>query len=339
MRLHRLVNLIRLRVERQAALIRARRKQGQLTPVADRTGRIGKWDILLFATMRNEAPRLPFFLDYYRRLGVGHFLIVDNGSTDGGGTYLEGQEDCSVWRTEASYKRARYGMDWINALMHAHARGHWALVVDPDEFLVYPYMDTRPLRALTEWLDASARRSFGTLLIDMYSQGSVDRNACAPGQDPLDVLGWFDSGNYTYLRDGLYRNLWVQGGPRQRTFFADAPELGPALNKIPLVKWRRGAAYVSSTHTLLPRGYNQVYDMGGGEHTCGALLHAKFLDDFPVKAVEENARRQHYADSREYQVYADRAEAAGRMWTPRSTRYQGWQQLDQLGLIATGGWA
>ena len=33
--------------------------------------------------MRNEKIRLPFFLRYYRNLGVNHFLIVDNDSTDG----------------------------------------------------------------------------------------------------------------------------------------------------------------------------------------------------------------------------------------------------------------
>ena len=335
----RTLNQARLRLERERFLWRARLKRPQLRAVADRTGQIGRWDILLVATIRNEAPRLAHFLDYYRQLGVDHFLFVDNASEDGGPELLQAQKDCSLWRTEASYRRAKYGIDWVNGLLHAHARGHWALVVDPDEFLVYPYMDTRPLRALTEWLDASARRSFGTLLIDMYSDRPVGENGCAPAQDPLDVLTWFDSGNYTYLRDGLYRNLWVQGGPRQRTFFSHDPALAPALNKIPLVSWRKGAVYVSSTHSLLPRGYNQVYDIAGGEHTCGALLHAKFLDDFPHKAAEEQVRGQHWGGSREYAAYAADPDIAGTMWTERSTRYQGWQQLDELGLIATGGWA
>ncbi len=52
---------------------------------------------------------------------------------------------------------------------------------------------------------------------------------------------------------------------------------------------------------LLPRGLNQVYDEWGGEKASGCLLHAKFLDTFSDKAEEELDRRQHYADSHEYQ--------------------------------------
>jgi len=339
MRVLDIADTTRLRLEREAMLMRARRKGRALIPLRDRTDKIAPGAVLLCATIRNVAPRLPFFLDYYRRLGTDHFMFVDNDSSDGCGDYLAGQPDCSVFQTDTSYKRAKFGIDWVNALLHRHARKHWVLVVDPDEFLVYPHMDTRPLRALTEWLDACSRRSFGALLIDMYSDRALSDNPYAPGQDPVEVLGWFDSGNYTYLRDRLYRNLWIQGGPRQRTFFADDPAMAPALNKVPLVKWRRGAAFVSSTHTLLPRGFNQVYDQDGGEHTCGALLHAKFLEDFPAKAAEELDRKQHYAGSREYSAYASRPDLTGTMWTSRSTRYTGWQQLDELGLIATGGWA
>ena len=35
-------------------------------------------EIRLFAKVRNEAKRLPFFLCYYRALGVDRFFIIDN---------------------------------------------------------------------------------------------------------------------------------------------------------------------------------------------------------------------------------------------------------------------
>ena len=184
-----------LRVERTRAQIRAWRKRRELVPVADRTAQVGPGQILLFTTLRNERIRLPYFLEYYRRLGVQHVFAVDNDSNDGSREYLAEQPDCSVWRTGASYKRARYGMDWINGLLSQYANRHWALVVDPDEFFVYPYMDTRPLRALTEWLDASRRRSFGALLIDMYSDLKISENRYEEGQDPVEVLPWFDGGS------------------------------------------------------------------------------------------------------------------------------------------------
>ncbi|MFN4100521.1 MAG: glycosyltransferase family 2 protein, partial [Pararhodobacter sp.] len=127
----------RLRWMRRRWLLRARRKERDLSLMADRTERIGKNTILLFATLRNEQPRLPYFLKYYRDLGVEHFLFVDNGSDDGSAEYLAEQPDASVWRTSASYKASRFGMDWMNALLRRHGHGHWSLVVDVDEFFVY----------------------------------------------------------------------------------------------------------------------------------------------------------------------------------------------------------
>ena len=83
-----------------------------------------------------------------------------------------------------------------------------------------------------------------------------------------------------------FLNLWIQGGPRARLFFADQPKRAPAMNKIPLVKWDASYAYVSSTHMLLPRGLNLAYEASGGEKASGCLLHAKFLDTFALKAAE-----------------------------------------------------
>ena len=39
-------------------------------------------EIRCFFVGRNEAPRLPEFLEYHRRLGVDRFFFVDNGSID-----------------------------------------------------------------------------------------------------------------------------------------------------------------------------------------------------------------------------------------------------------------
>ncbi|MCC0081173.1 MAG: glycosyltransferase family 2 protein [Rhodobacter sp.] len=334
-----IVTSYRLRWKRKRWLIRARRKARDLRPVADRTGALGPRSILLFATLRNEKPRLPWFLKYYRDLGVEHFLFVDNGSEDGSVDYLANQPDVSVWRTSASYAGARFGMDWINALLARHAHGRWALVVDVDEFFLYPFCDTRPLRALTDWLDDAGLRSFGTLILDMYPKGPVGDQPCAEGQNPFEIAHWFDSANYAITRNGQYANLWIQGGPRARGFFADQPRDAPALNKVPLVKWDRGYAYVSSTHMLLPRGLNLTYDTLGGEKASGCLLHAKFLETLGEKAREELERGQHYAGGREYQAYAAALSDRTDLWNKWSERFINWRQLEILGLMSKGNWA
>ena len=318
---------------------RAARAGRGLRPVVDRTAAIRPGDVLLAVCLRNEAVRLPFFLDWYRRLGVAHVLAVDNGSTDGSLDLLRARPEVSVWQTDDSYRGARFGMDWLMHLLGRHAHGHWVVTADPDEFLVYPYHDTRPLPALTGWLGQNGVQAYPAMLLDMYPEGAVDAQPYRPGQDPFEIACWFDAANYTIRPNPWYGNLWIQGGPRARTMFADRPRLAPSLNKIPLVRWRRGYAYVSSTHMMLPRGLNRRWDRAGGERTAGCLLHAKFLAPLAGKVTEELQRREHFAGGMEYEAYAGRLSGGGGLHTPWSTRFAGWRQLEVLGLVSRGGWA
>ncbi|KNG93440.1 glycosyl transferase family 2 [Pseudaestuariivita atlantica] len=328
-----------MRLRRHRLRIRAVRKRRELTSVADRTGQIAPQDVLVLSTLRNERRRLPHFLKYYRDMGVKHFLIVDNGSIDGSGDYLRDQPDVSLWHTNRSYKRSRFGVDWLNGIAMKHGHGHWCLTVDPDEYFQFPFCDTRPIQALTDWLDASSIKSFSAMLLDMYPKGRIDAQPFEEGMNPLDIANWFDAGNYTIKRNKRFGNLWIQGGARARVFFPEQPEKSPALNKVPLVKWDRRYAYASSTHMLLPRGLNLVYDEWGGEKASGILLHTKFLDTFHEKATEELERKEHYSASIEYRAYADQMRDNPDMWCKWSEKYINWRQLEILGLMSKGNWA
>jgi hypothetical protein len=90
---------------------------------------------------------------------------------------------------------------------------------------------------------------------------------------------------------------------------------------------------------LLPRGLNLVYDEWGGEKTSGVLLHAKFLNTFSQKAIEELERNQHYAASAEYKAYQAALSENTDFWTKWSERYINWRQLEILGLMSKGNWA
>ncbi len=328
-----------MRLRRKRRLVRCVKRRRELKPISTNTAAIRPDDVLLMSVVRNEKIRLPFFLDYYRKLGVNHFLFVDNDSDDGSLAFLRTQPDVSVWQTKTSYKKAGFGLDWSNYLLRKYAHGHWVLTVDPDEFFIYPFCDTRPISGLTDWLDSCAVRSFGTMLIDMYPEGPVDAEPYHEGQDPFEIARWFDAGNYMISKNPEYKNLWIQGGPRARVFFQDNPSKAPALNKIPLVKWDRRYVYISSTHSLLPRGLNQVYDEWGGEKTSGALLHAKLINTLGDKAREEMQRGQHYRGSGEYKAYAKQLDEQPVFRCDWSEHYINWRQLEILGLMSKGNWA
>lgn len=326
----------RLRWKRRRLLLRSWRKRHEISKVSGDD--IPGSGVLLFSTMRNEMLRIEHWLSHYRALGVVHFLIVDNASDDGTAQFLAAQPDVSLWSTSESYKASRFGVDWLTCLQFKHGVKRWCLTVDADELLIYPDSDTRGLDLLTEYLDATGRESFGALMLDMYPKGPLGQADYQRGQDPLDVLQWFDACNYRATLHPVYGNLWIQGGVRDRVFFASQPDRAPTLSKTPLVKWQRRFAYVTSTHQLLPRRLNSVFDMGQRDRVSGVLLHTKFLSNIIEKSAEELTRAQHFENSALYQTYYGALIENPELWNETSTRYEGSCQLEALGLMTRGNW-
>lgn len=328
----------KLRWRRRRALWRALRARRQLRTVVDRTAAIRPAAILAVVVLRNEATRLPYFLQHYRNLGVDQFLVVDNTSDDGSREILADQQDVSLWVTAGGYHAARFGLDWLTWLQIRYAHGHWCLMVDVDELLVYPGDDRHGLRQLTGWLDARGRRGFGALMLDLYPKGPLDQQNYTAGQDPREVINWFDAGPYRAVRQAPLGNLWVQGGMRERVFFADRPERSPTLNKIPLMRWDRRYAYVNSCHAILPRDLNGLYDGPGGMQPAGALLHTKFLPEIVSKSAIEKQRKQHFHTPADFDAYYDQLMQAPDLWTPQSVQLTSTTQLQDLGLVRSPDW-
>jgi len=306
--------------------------------VQNNTHNIKKQDILLFVTLRNEAFRMEHFFSYYRRLGVNHFFLVDNGSTDNFNELIKDQSDCSVWHTTASYKKSNFGMHWLNYLLRKYGTRHWCVVVDPDEFLVFPYFEQRNLHDLTQFLDNEKRESFFCLMLDMYGRGRIADADCRPGQDPLEVTPYFDANGYVQRQNPEYWEMFIQGGVRRRVLFNSRPERSPALNKIPLVKWKWVYSYISSMHCLLPKRLNLIH---ARDHLLptGCLLHFKFLATLEMKAKEEMKRKEHYDGSIEYKQYYQFIEKhKDELYYSGSVKFENSTQLIQLELMQPGQW-
>ncbi len=332
----------RMRQKRRRLLWRALRSRHQLTPVADRTGKIQRGQILAFTTLRNECARLPWFLSHYRRLGVGHFLMVANDSSDGSAEFLAAQPDVSLWTTQASYKASRFGVDWLTWLQMRYGHAHWCLTVDADELLIYPHWETRDLQALTRRLSETGAVALGALMLDLYPKGPIGSGDYDPACDPLEYLPWFDAAPYRATRQQPMQNLWLQGGARERVFFADRPHRGPTLNKLPLVNWSRRYVYANSTHSALPPRLNREWDgpasVSGDTRLSGVLLHTKFLPEIVARSAEEKERREHFGQPDQFDTYYDGISRMPDLWAESSVHYRGWRQLQELGLISTGGW-
>ncbi len=285
-------------------------------------------DILLVTCLRNELLRLPYFLHYYRQLGVNRFLAIDNLSTDGSVDFLLSQPDVHLFRAQGSYSESRCGVDWINETLHCYACGHWALAVDIDELLVYSESESRNLQSLARSLEERHESALPCFMLDMYSDRPFLQTTYAQGSPFLLACPYFDATGYEVATKGPYVGLPTRGGMRQRLFWQGTNRRGrpPVLSKTPLVRWTAEHSYQASTHVLLPIGYSA---------SSGILLHFKFFSDFAPRAHDEVARGEHWQDAAQYEAYADVfLETPGvSAWTPDSVRYKSTLQLEQLGLI------
>lgn len=327
------IRAYRMRWKRRRYMARALWKARELKRVAHRTAMISAGDVLCFACIRNEAIRLPWFLEHHRRLGVRHFLIVDNASTDEGATLLADQDDVSLWSTGASYRASRFGMDWINALLAGYGSGHWCLTLDADELFDYPHSDTRDLYALTKNLEAQGRESYGAMMLDLYPKGPLNQQATYEGGDPLAAIPWFDPTGYRTGVQPRLGGLWIQGGPRDRVFFRDDPRRAPTLNKVPLIRWHWRYVYANAAHVALPRRLNDLHKRGNG-----LLLHTKFLPGAPDRARVEKRRGEHFGIADRHADYYDAVMSGPDLWCENAMRYEGWRQAVDLGLMSKGTW-
>jgi hypothetical protein len=251
-------------------------------------------ELCLFAVVRNEARRLPFFLQYYSRRGVSRFFIVDNDSADGTTELLLSRPDVHVFHTAARYSQSHYGLSWIRSLLDSYGQGRWCIVVDADEFVVYPGWEDLSFPDLCGYLDSEPSAALASLLLDMYSDKPFCKTFYRSGSDPLTVCPYFDPD--TILRVGRWPQIvggreMHTGGMRRRVFGLDTN-----LDKICLVKYRSSMQLHEGMHALGGASISEAQ---------GAVLHFKYLLDFGDRARLEATRREHWQDGLEYRRYAE----------------------------------
>ncbi|SDB72028.1 glycosyltransferase family 2 protein [Belnapia rosea] len=317
---------------------------------------------------RNEALRLGAAIRHARRLGVGPIILIDNLSTDATREVALAHSRVHVVEAPGSFADSNFGIDWVNALLHRFAHGHWVLMFDADEMLVFPGSDSPgALPRLCAHLDGLGAEGLLTFMLDMFPREPLHATHYAPGQELLDAAPWFEPPQLRQEREPDFPHIATYGGIRERLFFPEtiptrpgrflhqklynagwrlpalrqaawyaglAPRRSPNLTKLPLVRWREGMAF-RSAHALTPLALM-------AEQPSGILLHFKFLQDFHARVLDAVARGAHYNGSAEYRRYlaALKRNPDFTLFGPRSLRYAGPEQLAALGLLRdTPAWA
>ncbi|WP_294560820.1 glycosyltransferase family 2 protein [uncultured Traorella sp.] len=177
-----------------------------------------KRDVILVTTIKNDFDRIRLFLDYYRKIGIKFFLILDNGSTDGTKEYLKKQLDVNLFYCEEEYETYKKE-GWVNRLVASVGFGYWYLIVDSDELFDYIGRERNNISQLIKNMEASGYRRGKGLLIDMYSDAPLFSSECDYSKIP-EVFSYFDSESYRYVAANSFVSHW-EGGPRERILGAE----------------------------------------------------------------------------------------------------------------------
>ncbi len=260
-------------------------------------------EVAVVAVMRNERFMLDHFLAHYRGLGVGAFLVADNGSDDGTLEHLAAQPDVAVFTTDTPYRDSRYGVLWQEALLSNFRAGQWSLIADADELAFWSLPDAAgrvpgDLPALLRQPDFAAADAVRMLMLDLYPAGPLSTADFARGPfrdaDHIDRTPLCEH----YSGRGPWSNAAsVTSALRHRLMAATGTPAPPNLfvaQKYPLVRYRPWMQFSAGLH----------YISGARIAARGlAFGHFKYNAAFRAKAQEEVARGQHFNDAEEYRKY------------------------------------
>ena len=260
-------------------------------------------DIVVVTMVRDEALRLEYFFKYYKEIGVDRFIVLDHQSADQSAQLIEAEEAAIRIPVAGNFlfKRA-----WIQAVLETIGHRRWCLVVDADEFLVWPHIRTLSLRDLTAYMNKNDCDVLPCILLDMYPKGPIGDTHYASGRNPLEFAPFFDR----------------SGATRKRSF-----GVSPTLTKAPLVRFGRGMR--------LRQGQHGVYRARSADVT-GVLLHFKFLQDFKSKIRSNPLIRTFDSQyGKELSAYREKVESEKNLvlHSDESLFYEGPDQLLNLGLM------
>ncbi|MCL1628853.1 glycosyltransferase family 2 protein [Roseibaca sp. V10] len=274
-----------------------------LVSPSDRLAQARGAELAVIAVMRNEGFMLTHFLNHYRGLGVGAFLVADNGSDDGTLEMLVSQPDVTVFSTDTPYNESRYGVLWQEALLANFRQGRWSLVADADEFLFWSLPD--PQRRVTGDLPGLLRGPahhgadmVRLSMLDLYPPGPLSEARFALGpfteathidRAPLrfDYAGRGPWGNCDSVTSNLrHRLMEAMGQPAARNLFV--------AQKYALMRYQPWMQFSAGLH----------YAVGGKvADRALAFAHFKYNSEFHAKAQAEVARGQHFNNAEEYGKY------------------------------------
>jgi hypothetical protein len=254
------------------------RSGGQLRRQGPEFRKLRPSDLVAVVPFYGEGAMLSACIAHHRRLGVSFFVLLDLSEAGGLAVELKDAADCVVWRPRGQIRLKR-ALLWLNYLRRRYATGRWCLSIEPSDFVAFHHSETRKLKDLIEFVESERRNHVFGVAIEMYGDRPAVELTLQPGENPRDLLPFFDPLGYETAKVGRLLEVAVRGGPQRRRLFQSIPRRSPALNRVPLVKWEWYFGYGAGTRIMMPRKLNQPHATAHANPTVCLLNYAQLDDD------------------------------------------------------------
>ena len=293
----------------------------------------GAGDLVAVTPYYGNEPLLGAFLAHHRQLGVENYVVLDLSPDGKAASILAGEPNCAVWRPRVP--GTRKAMLWLNYLRWRYGTGRWVLSLEPCEFLIFHKSETRKLRDLMEFVSGERRDHVFAIAIEMYGDRPAEQLSLAPGQRPVELLPYFDPTGYVTSEPGLFFHTTVRGGPQRRALYGAR---APALNRVPLVKWRWFYNYAAGTRLLMPRRVNRPHAPWHTTPTACLLRFASLNDPATLHRAAEAESFELVKDGGGASYPVEARLRVMSLKTDISTRFTGSEDLVEAGLLNPGQW-
>ena len=264
---------------------------------------IEKASVIAIIVGKNEQEFLPNLLEHHRKLGVEHFMFVDNASSDSSIDYMLNQQDVSVFIATQDYKYARFGVNWQETLCQHFCLGKWTLIIDSDELFMFDGFENHSIQELVKKADEERANAILSPMVDFYPKGSLDSADITVNKPFYETCNYFDSpetmSELTAKRYGPFSNSKVySAGIRERIFgrYNAYPAPNYLNQKYNLIKYNPGMRLIEGLHFMAShKPFSKQ---------CG-IMHFKYHSGFHAKVMREVESGQHWNGATEYRRYLE----------------------------------
>jgi len=241
---------------------------------------------ILICAVKNDLAKIKLQVEHHRKIGVKHFIYIDNISSDGTFEWLKEQEDVTLYKVETSFN-AGIKAGWQHLAVKQEGYDKWYLILDSDELFAYPGMENINIQKYLNFLEKKGMTAITTPLVDMYRKGNIFTTDFI--ENIRDEYCFFDT---IYYVESKSTNKHYNGGPRFRIF-----SMKNQLVKYSLLKMEKNMIFI--TNILFP--YHKNFEA----KVAAFLLHYKFLPNDTQKYIEIAEKGNYWQGSKEYKTYIE----------------------------------